>query len=168
MAVVTSSREHDDHPNGHTEHAEGPRCDVPQNPWAPLVENLRELVDYLSYYLSVQADQVRLRIRRFVLGMLLCGMAVISGLSVIITAVVILLAGAGQGFGQLFGGRLWLGNLVTGIGVLCLTVLMLVVISRRIVRISRTKTVEKYAELRQHQRRQHGHDVGSRSHSSAN
>jgi hypothetical protein len=165
IAVVTSTS--DPHrPNGHVPHSDGARPEPPPNPWAPLLENLRELADYVSYYLSVQADQFRLRIRRAVLAVLLSVMAAIGGVALIVTAVVILLHGIGEGLGWLFGGRMWLGNLVTGLGMLGLTVLALVVITRRIVKISRTRTIEKYAELRQQQLRQHGHDVGSRSRAS--
>jgi len=165
MAVVTSTSD-PQHPNGHASRPDGGQPEPPPNPWAPLLANLRELADYVSYYLAVQADQVRLRIRRMVLAVLLGAMVMIGGLAVIVTAVVILLNGVGEGLGWLFGGRMWLGNLVTGLVVLGLTVLALVVISHRVVKVSRTRTVEKYAELRQQQLRQHGHDVGSRSRTS--
>jgi hypothetical protein len=132
------------------------------------VENIRELLDYLAYYLSVQADQFRLRVRRVILAAMLGIMALVAGLAFIVTAVAILLSGIAQGLGHLFGGHMWLGNLVTGLAVLCLTALALVVVSRRVVSFSRTRTFEKYAELRQHQRQQHGHDVGSRSRASVN
>ena len=100
------------------------------------------------------------------LAVLLGMMAGIAGLAMIVTAVVILLNGIGEGLGWLFGGRMWLGNLVTGLGMLGLTVLALVIITHRIVKISRTRTIEKYAALRQEQLRQHGHNVGSRNRAS--
>lgn len=158
--MVTATREAD-RPNGQA-HASGDRPEPP-NPWSPLRENLRELIDYAAYYLSVRADQVRLRVRRIVLAIVFGLMGAVVGTALLVTAAVIFLTGIGEGLGWLLGGRIWLGNLIVGLAVLVLTTLMLVVASRRIIKTSRTRTVEKYATLRQQQRQEHGHDVGSRS-----
>lgn len=158
--MVSSTRQ-SQQPNGHAPEPEP--ADAPPNPWAPLVENLRELIDYASYYLSVQADQVRLRIRRAVMAAVLGLLAMIGGTALLVTAIVILLAGIGGGLGELFGGRVWLGYLVTGLAVVILLGLTLLAVTRSVFRISRHRTIEKYAELRQQQRRQYGHDVGSRT-----
>jgi hypothetical protein len=81
----------------------------------------------------------------------------------VVTAVVLLCRGIAGGLGALFGGRLWLGELVTAI-------LFLAIIGAgvwfglgRVTKASRERTVKKYASRQQQQRARFGTDVRERS-----
>lgn len=133
------------------------------DPLAPLRIYLAELQDYAAYYLAARADALKLQARTIltygVLG-LMAGMAAAAGL---ITAVVLALGGIANGLGQLMGGRIWAGQLITGLGVLIIAAATVVIGLRSVTNSSRRRTMAKYEHWRNQQRAQFGHDVVGRA-----
>jgi hypothetical protein len=134
----------------------------PPNPWEPLVRHIQELLEYFSYYLSVRADQARFRVRRLLLVVMAGVMAACVAIACVVTAAVLFLAGFAEMLGRLFGDRIWLGNIVTGVLFLGALGLGIVYLARRITHTSFRRTVQKYAERRDRQRSQFGRDVSPR------
>jgi uncharacterized membrane protein len=67
--------------------------------------------------------------------------------AVLATAAAIAVTGIARGLAELFGGRLWLGELVTGVLILALVAIGSYFSVRKILRNSRWKTINRYAEL---------------------
>jgi len=128
-----------------------------------LAEHLRELQEYAAYYLSAQADRLRLQVRNLVIALVLATLALTVAASLAATAAVLLLVGIGQGLGQLFGGREWLGFLATGLGLLVGSSLVAWWLVHRISRSSFAETMHKYAVRQAEQQREFGRDVSSRT-----
>lgn len=131
--------------------------------WAAIDKLVRELIEYVSYYVSVRADRIRFGLLRTIVMLLLGCTAALLGAALISAAGVLLLVGAGQGLGEAFGGRLWLGNMVAGAAFLVVVGAAVFIASRRIVRSATFKTVHKYAERLQRQRREFGRDLRGRT-----
>jgi len=128
-----------------------------------LVKQARELKEYLSYYVSAKTDSVKVCLRNAFLRMVLSALGFVTLAGFLIIASWFLLSGIAGGLGVLFGERLWIGNIATG--VLAATGLglgMLYAISRRM-RISREQTVQKYEQRRERQETTFGHDIGDRA-----
>jgi hypothetical protein len=124
---------------------------------------LAQIRAFASHYLQARIDAVRLSIRQLIvwaaLGMV--GLVVLS--AVMVMMVVFLFQGIAGGFGALFDGRVWLGDLVTmGIFVLVLTggISWALGAFRR---ASRQRTVEKYESRQSQERIEYGADIHQRA-----
>jgi hypothetical protein len=83
--------------------------------------------------------------------------------ALIISASWFILSGMAQGLGVLFGDRLWLGKMTTGLLLAAALGLgMYYAVSKRI-RASRERTVQKYEERQARQREQFGRDVSGQA-----
>lgn len=128
-----------------------------------LLKQLRELREYASYYLTARTDQLRHALRcaslRIVAALLL--LLAVGGL--IVSANWIVLSGAAEGLGLLFGGRLWLGKIVAGLVPLAVlgTWICAAVAMRR--RAQRERTVEKYEQRQADQQAEFGHGIREQS-----
>lgn len=124
-----------------------------------LVKQLHELGEYVSYYLTAKTDSAKLSLRNTVLWLSFAamGFAIVAGL--ILFAAWFLLNGVAKGVSVLFGGRLWVGNIVTGVLLLVGLALAMygTVATRRIT--SRERVVRKYEQRQARQRAQFGRDV---------
>ncbi|MCC6424046.1 MAG: phage holin family protein [Phycisphaerales bacterium] len=122
-----------------------------------------EFKEYASYFVSARWDGVKLSIRQVVLYTILglLGLCVIAAF--LATAVVLLLDGVAGGLGVLFGGRLWLGNLVVGVVILGLLAGGTILGMKRFKAKSRQKTVEKYESRKHQQRTRFGCDLHQRT-----
>lgn len=121
-----------------------------------LVKQLHELEEYASYYVAAKTDSARLSLRNAVLRMsfAVLGFVVIAGL--IITGAWFVLEGTAEGVSALFGGRLWVGNIVTGALLLVgmgLALYCAVAIRRT---ASRKRVVRKYEQRQARQRARFG------------
>jgi hypothetical protein len=142
----------------------GSQSQAPQpDPFAAFSQHAQELRNYFSYYVAVRADQLRLKVRQVAVGVALGAMGALAGASVIIASVVLLLVGIAGGLGELFGGRPWLGSLVTGLSVLVVVTIAGTLMVRGITMNSLQRTVQRYVERRHQQRRRFGEDVGTRA-----
>lgn len=143
-----------------------PRC----RPTVPEAEGLRsllsqfgELREYATHYLSSRADMLRLRARRIGVTLVLGVVGGILAVVALSTAVVYVLRGVAGGVGELLGGRVWAGDLLTGLGILAMVAAAAYISLPRWMNTSRRKTVEKYELRRQKQRVAFGHDVRQRA-----
>jgi hypothetical protein len=124
-----------------------------------LVKQLRELGEYVLYYAAAKIDIAKLSLRNTILWISFAalGFVVVAGL--IITATCLLLNGIAGGMSVLFGGRLWVGNIVTGVLLLVglgLTMYCTVAICRI---TSRERMVRKYEQRQARQQARFGRNV---------
>jgi len=98
----------------------GTTCDATSpphgpHPLDPLLKDLAELRQHLSHYIAARADAAKLRMRTVVMYALLGLVGGLAGAVGLATAVVLLVSGISDGLTQLFGGRVWAGELTTGV-----------------------------------------------------
>jgi hypothetical protein len=124
---------------------------------------LTELQNYAAYYLSARADALKLQARSIAIYAVLGLLAALAGAAGLITAVVLTLDGMANGLGYLMGGRIWAGQLVTGLGILVVAAATVVIAMRYLTNSSRKRTMAKYEHWRNDQRAQFGHDVFRRA-----
>jgi flagellar basal body-associated protein FliL len=124
-----------------------------------LVKQLHELGEYVSYYVTAKTDSAKLSLRNTVLwiSFAVLGFVIVAGL--IITAAWFLLNGIAEGVSVLFGGRLWVGNIVTGVLLLVGLgfAMYYTVAARRMT--SRERMVRKYEQRQARQQAQFGRNV---------
>lgn len=124
---------------------------------------LRELQSHASYFIAVQKELATTRVRNLVLKAVLGVLGLIAGTAVIITAVVLLLVGAANGLGALFGGRNWLGYLIMGVLILGGLAAVVGIGMRRIKRSAREQTVSRLEQRKEAQRQQFNHTATERA-----
>lgn len=115
-----------------------------------LVAEFGLLRDQVIIYLLARQDQFKLRVRRMVLVAGIGLLAMVSLATVLVASAAMIVAGIARGLGELFG-QLWLGQMVTGIGILGLCGLGIYGFVYRLIRVSRSSTANRYAELYQQQ-----------------
>ena len=144
----------------------GARPDDSQSPaeaFADVKTRLSELGEYAGYLLSAKLDGIKLSIRNAGIYAALGVVGLLAGGALVVTAAVLLLRGIAGGLGALFGGRLWLGELVTAIVFLALIGGGAVFVVSRMTKASRQRTVKKYDSRKQQQRARFGTDVCQRA-----
>lgn len=129
-------------------------------PWLP---ELEQLSTYFAYFMSTQADLVRLRIRQWFFSLALFIAAAFMGAMLLIGATIYLLKGCVDALAAAFGGRAWPAELIVGGGMLLLAGLLLAIGSRRIAFYSRKRLVQKYDQQHRQQRAACGRDVQERA-----
>ena len=135
----------------------------PAEAFADVKTRVAELTEYAGYFLSAKVDGIKLAIRNAGVYAALGAVGLFAGGALVATAVVLLLRGIAGGLGTLFGGRLWLGELVTAVVFLALIGGGAVFALRRMTAASRERTVKKYESRKQQQRARYGTDVGQRA-----
>jgi len=122
-----------------------------------LLKQIHELKEYFSYYVTAKTDSAKLQLRITLFRVVLSALGFVTLAGFLVTAGWFVLSGIAGGLGELFGDRLWIGNIVTG--VLASTGLGLGIyyaVARRM-RISRKRTIEKYEERQARQQTDFGH-----------
>jgi hypothetical protein len=79
-----------------------------------------ELQAYLTHFVSATIDGLVLSARQLALWAALGVVGLTAAVGLVVTAVVLVLVGAADGFARLFGGQWWLGALIMGVGTLVL------------------------------------------------
>lgn len=118
-----------------------------------LVRQVCALIDECSYYVTAQADRLKLSARLLVVRAVTAGLACIALVAVIVLATWLTLVGLADGLSVLCGGRAWAGRLLTGTLVLGGLALANVILQAWLTYSSRKGTVEKYEELQDRRRR---------------
>src|SRR5688572_4666270 len=115
-----------------------------------LIDDFRRIRELGAYYLTAKKDRLRLSVRQAVIwgAVGLLGLCVL--LTVLTTAVVLLLVGLASGLGQAFGDSAWLGPTVLGGGLLLLIAGTTTAVLAWLGKSFRRKTVEKYEKLEAH------------------
>jgi len=128
-----------------------------------LQQQIEELQAYFTHFVSAKVDGFLLSSRQLALWTALGIMGLIALAGLIITTIVLLLSGAAAGFGLLFGGRLWLGQVVVGGGLLSLLALGILVGMRIWQHRSRQQKVQQYDERQLQQHAAFGRSVADRA-----
>ena len=124
-----------------------------------LVKQLHELGEYVLYYLTAKTDSAKLSVRNTVLWISFAALGFVIVAGLIITATWLLLNGIAEGVSVFFGGRLWAGNIVTGILLLAgLGFAMYCTVAKHRI-TSRERVVRKYEQRQARQQAQFGRNV---------
>ena len=92
-----------------------------RSPLEPLIANLVEIQEYLSLYLAARADLLKVSARRMIVAAAVAFAGGVLLLAIPIIAAVLLLNGCAEAIGTMAGGRLWVGQVVIGGGVILAT-----------------------------------------------
>ena len=122
-----------------------------------------ELGEYVSYFLSAKVDSTKVTLRNLGIYAGLGVVALLAGGAFVCTLMVLLLRGVAGGLGALFGGRLWLGELVTAVVFLAVLTGGIVFGMKWLTKSSRERTAKKYVARQQEQRSKFGTDVSQRA-----
>ena len=128
-----------------------------------LQQQIEELQAYFTHFVSAKIDGFLLSGRQIALWIVLGLMGLLALAGLVITAIVQLLSGAAVGFGLLCGGRLWLGQVIVGGGLLLLLALSIFIGMRTWQHRSRQQKVQQYDERQLQQRAAFGHSVADRA-----
>jgi hypothetical protein len=75
----------------------------------------------------------------------------------------LVIVGLAQGLSRLFGGRVWLGDIVTGVVVLAVIGAGAWFMMNKLTGAWRSQTIRKYEQRKQSQRERFDHDVSGRA-----
>ncbi len=128
-----------------------------------LQQQVGELQAYLTHFVSAKIDGFVLSARQLAFWAALGVVGLTAAVGLVVTAVVLVLVGAADGFAQLFGGRWWLGALVAGGGTLVLLVLGIFIGMRTWQSRWRQQKVQQYDERQLQQQATFGHSVADRA-----
>lgn len=124
-----------------------------------VLQQARELKEYVVYYLSARADRAKLGVRNALLWTVLGVLGCVALSGVFITASWFVLSGVAGGLSVLFGDRLWIGNIVTGfLAAAGVGLGVWYVVATRI-NASLKRTVHKYEERKARQRKEFGRSI---------
>jgi hypothetical protein len=129
--------------------SEGHNPAVGPHPLEPLMAHLAQLRRHAELYVEATADSLRLTVRQTALRAVLAVLGLVVGAALLVTASVLTLNGVAGGIAAALGGRIWAGQLITGLVLLIGVALACWLGIRRITATSRRKTIEKY-ERRHH------------------
>src|SRR5947208_14581835 len=83
--------------------------------WRSVVDKLGELGEYAGHYLAAKSDAFKLTMRNVAVMAALGIIGLIAAGGLVVTAVVLLCVGIAHGIAALLGGRMWAGELITGV-----------------------------------------------------
>lgn len=128
-----------------------------------LQQQVGELQAYVTHFVSAKIDGLILSARQLVLWAVLGVVGLTAAVGLVVTAVVLVLTGAADGFARLFGGQWWLGALVVGGGTLILLGLGIFIGMRTLQSRWRQQKVQQYDERQLQQSATFGHSVADRA-----
>ena len=147
----------------------GSQTDVPADAAQPeltereglklLLKQFQELREYVSYYAAARTDSVKRSVQSAIRRLVLIGLGFVAVGGLIVMASWFVLSGISQGAGALFGGRAWLGAVITGVLALAGVGLGMSCTASFRKNASRKRTVRKYETRNARQRARFGHDV---------
>jgi hypothetical protein len=139
----------------------------PENPAAAAARSvplfLAELKAYATYYLSAKVDGYKATAKK-IAGLIVLGVVgLLIGAGILFAAAFLLLGGIAHALGTLFGGRMWLGEIIVGLLVLGGVGLTTWIMLKKFTEGSRKQTEQKYEGKRIQQRVELGRDVHERA-----
>lgn len=152
-------------------HANGARASTtpgeqepsPEEALRRLIQQLEELRAYSTHFVNAKVDGFLMSARQLLVWAVLGGVGLIALTALVVTAIVLFLDGAAGGLGLLFGGQLWLGQLVVGGGLLVLLTLSMLIALRTWQGRARRQKVQQYDERQLQQRAVFGRNVADRA-----
>ena len=137
---------------------------TPASAFSEVAERLGEVRDYAAYYVKARVDRIKVVARNVAVMAALGVVALVAAGALVVTAVVLLCQGIALGLANLFGGRLWLGDLVTAILLLGAIGAGAYIGISRLTKTSKERMVRAYEQRKREQRVEHGTDVHERAH----
>jgi hypothetical protein len=122
-----------------------------------------EMSEYLGHYFAARSDLFRVRSSKLVWNLAMGLGAGVVGLCLAAVAVSKLLGGVAGGLTILLGGRVWAGDLMTGVLVLTSAGVGFFLIRKRAEGERRRKLFAKYERRHDHQTERFGHDMSDRA-----
>jgi hypothetical protein len=150
--------DHDAHVKAKLEEAKA----TAKSAFATIGERFAEIREYASYYASTKTDAIKNKITWIVVYAALGIVGGVVGLAVLATAGVMLVKSIGTALNRAFD-SLWLGDLVTAVGLLVLLGVGVVVGMKILSGTFKKKLVAKYEQRHKEQRERFGADVQQRS-----
>src|SRR5262245_584167 len=135
----------------------------PEEALRRLLRQLEELRAYFTHFVNAKVDGFIVSARQLFVWATLGVVGLFALVGLVVTSIVLFLAGAAAGLGQLCGGRLWLGQLIVGGGLLALLALSILIGLRTWKSRSRRQKVQQYDERQLQQRAAFGHNVADRA-----
>jgi hypothetical protein len=136
---------------------------APAAAWGDAFARFGEVREYAAYYVKARVDALKLSLRNLILMVALGIIGAFAGGALVVMAVVLLCIGIAHGLGELFGGRLWLGDLVTAILLLGAIGATVYIAVTRVTKTSKERVVKAYEQRKRQQRADHGVDVHERA-----
>lgn len=137
------------------------------NPAAEAVHRIKndlfELKEYAGHYVGAKVDGVKRTVRNIGLYAALGIVGAIAGGAIVATAAGLLVVGIADLLTRLFGGREWLGEIVTALLVLGAIGGAAWYMMNKLTGTWRSQTIKKYEQRKQSQREQFGHDLTRRA-----
>lgn len=112
---------------------------------------LKTLQEQAAWYAAIRKDAAAAQLRATLAKLALAALGALVAASMVAVSVWLLLSGIARGLGLLFGDRVWLGYLVTGLVILVAFGAVTWFGIRHWKRSSHDSTVEKYDRLKQEQ-----------------
>jgi hypothetical protein len=128
-----------------------------------IAEDVAELKEYAGYFVAAKIDGFKRTLRNLGLYAALGVLGLIAGGAIIATASGLIIVGFASGLGRLFGGRMWLGDIVAGIVVLGIIAGAVWMMMNKLTGAWRSQTIKKYEERKQSQRERFGHTIDDRA-----
>ncbi len=128
-----------------------------------LKRDLDELKEYGSLYIATRIDGIKRTVRNIGLYAAVGVLGLIAGGALVATAVGLIVVGIANLLSELFGGRVWLGNMATGILILAILAGGVWFMMNKLTGTWRSQTMKKYEQRKQAQRERFGHDVAQRA-----
>ena len=135
----------------------------PSEAFKSAAARLAEIKDYASYYVSAKMDGYMSSAKSAALYGVLGLLAGVAGIAILATAGVLIVLGISEGLTVLFGGRMWLADLVTGIVLLGLILSTTYFLVAKLIGKSKAAAKAKYESLNREQFSKHGHNVHERA-----
>lgn len=129
----------------------------------PLLKRLAELREFCLYYLVSRLDLWKLRGRRLVLWSAVGVVGLVVAVTAIVVSTTLLFLGVSRGLAALFGDRLWLGDLLTGLGFLTAVAGGAAFGFHKMNDHYRRQTRARYERRKAQQRSEFGQDVSNRA-----
>jgi Putative Actinobacterial Holin-X, holin superfamily III len=130
---------------------------------ADALHRVAEALDFLSHLAAAELDRLKLRLRRLAVWAIVAAAGIVVLLAVLVSATGLLLAGIAESVAQLCGGRMWLGALITGGGVLLLGAVALAIGLWSWQKSAFEATREKYSSRKRRERAKFGRSVDPES-----
>ena len=154
------------HPAGHSgEGADGtaPHAQSAADALFGVRQWMGELGEYASYLISAKVDGYKVLARNLGIYAVLGVVGLIAGVTVVVTAVVLLLLGLAMAIGKAFDpDQFWVGAVIVGVVVLGGLAGGVIFGMKWLSSTSRTALVRKYEERQRQQRDKFGRDVRGR------
>jgi hypothetical protein len=132
-----------------------------------ITHDLDELKEYAGYYIAAKVDGIKQTVRNVGLYAALGVLGAVVGGAIVATAAGLLVVGIAHALGALFGGRYWLGDLVTAVLILGGVGAGAYVMMNKLTGTWRSQTLKKYEQRKQTQRERFRRDVSDRARQAA-